>query len=416
VLACGVALAFADGCTRRVLGIGADEGDGGGSTETSAGPATEPPLEAEGPPPGQCSAEDLGAMVPTSVEASTASWTATAGGSCGGDLAPERFYSWSAPHDGTFTFDTLDGGYDTVLYVRAGACDGPELACNDDAEASLGSAIALPLSAGDEVAVAVDGFDLNSGPFTLWVDRVIEECPTDLIAPSVPVVEQGTLVGRANSGGLSCGGGFGSDATYVWVAPQDGAYRVSLAAEYASWVFGVWAGDCSGEELGCRSSGTGGFPYIDLALGGGESLVVQVDGVGHQLGDFTLSIDAIDVGECPEIELGSELPVSTAGTLVGATPTTNGSCAVEGDGADVAYAWTAPTDGVFAIDTIGSGFDTVVYVLEGGCFGGVELACDDDGGGDLTSRVEVALAAGDAVMIVVDGFGGEVGDYLLHIE
>lgn len=53
-------------------------------------------------------------------------------GSCGGDAAPEATFGWTAPETGTYTIDTLDAGFDTVLYVLDGTCGATELACNDD--------------------------------------------------------------------------------------------------------------------------------------------------------------------------------------------------------------------------------------------------------------------------------------------
>src|SRR5438034_254305 len=71
--------------------------------------------------------------------AGTTSGTGALVGSCGSSgTAPERVYLWTPAVSGTATIQTCGAGttFDTVLYMRSGACaSGPEMAagCNDDA-------------------------------------------------------------------------------------------------------------------------------------------------------------------------------------------------------------------------------------------------------------------------------------------
>lgn len=78
-------------------------------------------------------------------------------------------YQFVAPTSGTYVFDTLTPGINTVLYVWDG-CGGPELACNDNfvepPDGNLGSLVGVELNAGDMVVVAVDSYS-SSGGFTL---------------------------------------------------------------------------------------------------------------------------------------------------------------------------------------------------------------------------------------------------------
>ena len=83
-------------------------------------------------------------------------------------------------------------------------------------------------------------------------------------------------------------------------------------------------------------------------------------------------------------------------------------------------------------DVSSLGFDTVLrlYDAEGGS-GGVSrscgadvvsggdgsLACDDDGGTDLTSLIRYTATSGERLVVVVDGYSaGSAGDYYLTIE
>lgn len=80
-------------------------------------------------------------------------------------------YQWKAPSSGTFVFDTLTPGIDSVLYVLDG-CAGSELVCNDNfvepPDGNLGSFVGVELSAGQTVVVVVDSY-MASGGFTLDV-------------------------------------------------------------------------------------------------------------------------------------------------------------------------------------------------------------------------------------------------------
>ena len=101
------------------------------------------------------------------------------------------------------------------------------------------------------------------------------------------------------------------------------------------------------------------------------------------------------------------------GTTVGMAGNYDGTCAYYTGVPDVVYAFTPSTGGLWQIDTIGSGFDTLLHVHNGPCLG-PEIACDDDSGGSLTSRVTLTLSAGVTYYIVVDGYSTS-GTYTLHV-
>ncbi len=114
------------------------------------------------------------------------------------------------------------------------------------------------------------------------------------------------------------------------------------------------------------------------------------------------------------------VPSSTTGNLDGArndfTPVTEGfpGCA-GGAGGDVVYALRVARDTTLTIDTLGSTFDTVVYVRRDPCQTGAQVACNDDSAG-LSSRVTFAASAG-VYYVFVDGFGGgSRGNFVLNIS
>ncbi len=79
-------------------------------------------------------------------------------GSCGGLRGEDYAVRWTAPYAGTWRFDTTGSSFNTYLYLRAGDCDGEELACNDDAHSrTLASQIDHDFDAGETVIAVVDG-------------------------------------------------------------------------------------------------------------------------------------------------------------------------------------------------------------------------------------------------------------------
>ncbi len=109
---------------------------------------------------------------------------------------------------------------------------------------------------------------------------------------------------------------------------------------------------------------------------------------------------------CAPVDLGSS---ANADAWSGGLSTTDyeGSCGGS-EGAEQLFAWTAPTAGAWIFSAEGSGTDTTVYVLDGGC-DGAEIACAADipGLGGGRGGVSTPLAAGQAVTVVVDSAEAE---------
>jgi hypothetical protein len=103
------------------------------------------------------------------------------GASCGdgGNRSAERSYLFRAPANGCFRFFTSGSGFDTLLYARRGSsCEGPEVACNDNADSStLDSEIFVRFDRndedlGDQAVIVVDGNSGASGNFRLDSEAV----------------------------------------------------------------------------------------------------------------------------------------------------------------------------------------------------------------------------------------------------
>jgi len=359
-----------------------------------------------------CPAGDLGMTVPASVAGSTADQDDEFSGSCGGGSGPDMAFTFTAPADGAYTFDTLGSSLDTILYVLDGECSGQSLGCNDDGIGS-DSVVSVDLVAGQTVTAVVDGF-LVGGAFELHVDAGGIACPRADLGSTVPQNVSDDNSVAINQFALTCGSANSPDLSYTFTAPADGDYLVDTFGSSFDTVLGVLDGTCGGSLIACNNdSGGGQQSSLIMPLVAGQDVTFVVEGVFGTSGPFNLNIGQLS-GMCPDSDLGDVVPVLEMGTLVGADNTTGGSCGGIG-GPDETFSFTAPVDGIYTMSTAGSNFDTALFVRDGGC-NGAELACSDDSGASQTSSLSVGLAAGQSVIVVVDSILAAGGDYELAID
>jgi hypothetical protein len=359
-----------------------------------------------------CPADDLGNTAPQTSGGTTTGLPNVYDGSCGGGSGPEIGLLFTAPVDGTYVIDTNGSSYDTTLSVLDGsACAGTELACDDDGGDGTQSLVVVDLAAGQEVSIMVDGFGAgSSGNYVLNIGVIAGTCPDDDLGSTVPQTVNGDTSTGDNSGGAACGGLGGNDEAWTFTAPNDGVFVFDTIGSATDTILYLLDGDCNGASLGCNDDASGTASALTVPLTSGQDIVVVVDGDGVG-GAYTLNVSE-DV--CPDQDIGNAFPFTTMGSTAGASNTTTGSC---GGGAapDHAFLWEAPAAGSYTFDTFGSGYDTLLYVLDGSTCGGASLGCDDDTVG-LQSEVVVNLAAGQQVVVVVDGYSSNSGAYVLNIN
>lgn len=214
-------------------------------------------------------------------------------GSCGGDSAPDHAFAFTASEDGLYTFDTNGSDFDTVLYVLDGAeCGAPELACDDDGGDSLQSELTVPLDAGQTVVVVVDGYNTNSGAFSLRSTvQTAQGCGAEALAGGLPLTVEATTAGASEYGG-SCGGGGAPEHVFSWSAPQAGTYTIHTTDSDFDTVLYVRDGSCVGEELDCDDDGGPGTQSsMTLTLQAGQEIVIFADGYNSNAGNVVLTIE-----------------------------------------------------------------------------------------------------------------------------
>ena len=109
--------------------------------------------------------------------------------------------------------------------------------------------------------------------------------------------------------------------------------------------------------------------------------------------------------------------VHATGTNVGASLEAGESYYSQGN-RTVWWKWTAPSDGVLTVDTIGSSFDTVLAVYSGAEAAAfkdlVPLASNDNADGKPTSKVACPVKAGTWLFLQVGGKGKARGNVVLN--
>ncbi len=80
---------------------------------------------------------------------------------------------------------------------------------------------------------------------------------------------------------------------------------------------------------------------------------------------------------------------------------------------DVVYTFTPGADAAINVDLFGSAYDTKCYMYDENL---ALVACNDDFYSDYTSLLEnVPVVGGVQYFVVIDGYGGDFGDYLINI-
>ncbi len=219
----------------------------------------------------------------------------------------------------------------------------------------------------------------------------------------------GSLAAHGQESG-SCGGDGAWDVGLAWTAPAAGRYAFTTRGSALDSVLYVRENGCDGPELTCNDDSGDATSAVALELQAGQRVTLFVDAFDAQSsGDFSLGVA---LAECPNVDLGARPgeQVARASTL-GGIDDIAGSCGGAGS-EDVAFRWTAPATATYRFALFDPSYQAVLYVRAGDCEG-AELGCTV--AADV-GPVEVDLAAGEAVAVIVDGREGRAGDFTLDIH
>ena len=368
-------------------------------------------------------------------------------------------YRYTPAVDETIVIDLCDSDFDTKVHVYAGACPGdpgagPSLGCNDDACGfnNWRSHLVLPLSAGVEVFIVVDGYGAaDCGDYLIDIS-VLVPTPSDTCPGaetlSLPYLGTITTSGATDDYNEACPFTVtgAPDVVRRVVPAEDGLLVIELCdADFDTKVYvhegtcppagALIGGDGSGVALACNDDACGVFGWRSQLLGvpvsAGVEYFLVFDGYGTgDSGDALVSVSQLPPpgpGESCETALPIlGLPFSTSGATGGPSRFEHACQFVFTGAPEHYYTFTAPTDLWLEIDTCGSSFDTELTVLGGPCSPAVipdplvVRGCNDDGCGEAGTRARIsalAMTAGETITIVLDGHvAGEEGEYQLVVR
>lgn len=162
----------------------------------------------------------------------------------------------------------------------------------------------------------------------------------------------------------------------------------------------------------------GCWPYIEEP-DPREDIALEADTDVDTDTDTDVDTDTDTDIDCPtpEGDLHSELgdALITGNTCVGLDDYPKDDDCGGSPGPDVSFAWSAPTDGLYEIDLIGSGYDTVLLV-HSACPESRILACNDDYQATTSSGVLREFIAGQPVVIAVEGYNQGCGNFTINIR
>ncbi|MCB9563867.1 MAG: hypothetical protein H6708_26020 [Kofleriaceae bacterium] len=325
----------------------------------------------------------------------------TLSGTCGGP-GHEQVYELTIERPQVLVATTALSGtvIDTVLYVRE-RCGEPstEHGCNDNATAgAVGSSLTVALDPGYYYLV-VDGASVATlGAYQLQVTFYPgagtscdggEACAPGLVCRTLP---GGT--GKTCEQPV-CSDGRDDDGDGVADYPGDpGCASPADDSEADDCPDGPTCPACSNHQ--------------------------DDDGDGQV--DYPADPDCASAGQTVEGCGAEQDPIQTVTgpTLSGSTAAAHDdfdpTCGSSG-GLDVAHFLTVPVAlQSLTVDTIGSAFDTLVYVGDAAC-DGTYLGCNDDGGGSATSALTLSDVAPGSYAVFVDGYSsGDDGAYRLNVH
>ncbi len=344
--------------------------------------------------------------------------------------AKSIWFTWTAPSAAPVTVSLAGSDFDTLLGVYTGASVGAltELAGNDNASAGLlTSRVTFTATAGATYHFAVDGKAGATGAIVL---RLTTPPVNDAFAGAsalngTPATAEGTTLGAGLEAAEPAHAGFAGGASiwWTWTAPASGPVALTTSGSSFDSLLAVYTGSVLNAltPVASNDNATSGAitSRVTFTAAAGVNYRIAVDGKAGATGAVRLSLAIPPANDA--FAARAVLPpaaVATAGSNVGAgreagEPTHGSSTAT----ASVWWTWTAPSSGTWEANTIGSAYDSLLGVYTGSALNSLAtVGTDDDGGGNLTSRVTFTATAGTVYQIAVDGWGGETGAITLNLR
>lgn len=390
-------------------------------------------LRAPSPPPNDTCAEAQSIPLESTTFGSTLGAVNDSLQVCSSTITngPDVFYRIIVDEPMDLVVDTLGSELDTVLTIREGLCSGPIVACNDNFE-SLDQSLVTILDAAPGVPyfVQLDSAASDAGTFQINLHRRTEPpsndaCQSSLPAVDIPATLSGSTRFATNDEASIQFGGAGPDVVFkVDLTNGESVFIDSLGSTFDTILY-ARQGSCNGPEV-AANDGVLGKRTARLVMSGLPSgtYYVFLDGkTPADRGDYVLKFDRGTPppnDDCATAELVA-IPGVRTGSIRLANDSENSNisnCANEGPDVVFRFSLAEPRNLLFS--TLGTQFDTVLYLKSGDCANSQFVACNDDGNGSFGVNSYIddfeqdALTPGD-YLLYLDSFEDSDGEYTLQI-
>ena len=194
------------------------------------------------------------------------------------------------------TFSITDSNCDTVLAILD-QCRGNLLAFGDDYQTSLNPTVTINSVQGQTYYIAVGGFPLDVGDYTLEIAQDASPAPANdlrqnAIAVAKDVLYSGTNIGASGSFYSLKSGNIQNDVWYAFTAAV--SQTVTFSIESSDFDTVMILCNSSGQELASNDdaeiAGYGQRSAVTMSVVAGNTYYIAVGGLNGLTGNFTFKI------------------------------------------------------------------------------------------------------------------------------
>lgn len=331
------------------------------------------------------------------------------------------WFDYTASCIGKVIADTFGSVQSDTLLSVYNTCGGAQVACNDDALASLSSQVTFDGIMGQSYRIQLASV-AEPGAYRLNIECI--PIPANDACLSAVSINDGamaasgnnTLASTSDDAEAGCQELSNNDIWFEYVASCNGLVIMNtLGSLQLDPILSVFDG-CGATEIACNDDSNGKFQSeLSFSATQDQSYRVRLASVGEP-GDYILNVQCLSV---PFNDVCTSATSVTNGTpafsgnnfLANVTDDVESSC--QTSDYDVWFSYESTCDGAVTVDTLGSHqYDTLLAVYDA-CSGN-EIACGDDAKGTLHAEVSFATVIGQIYQIRLASVS-EAGDYVLNI-
>lgn len=340
------------------------------------------------------------------------------------------WWRFQAAFTGTMVLSTAGSSLDTLLaaYTGDSVTDLRLVAANDNASGRT-SELTISVTAGTTYSVAVDGARGGAGEIRMgfrWTPVPSNDAfaaATILPLSSTTVYGSNTLATRERGEPRHNGQSSGASLWWRFTPPTNGLLKVSTQVGAFNPAVVVYTGS-SVSSLTERGRIRTGRSAESLWVTAGTAYSIALDTADGRKGGVSLDVTWEPAADNDAFDRADEMPPaqSSATSVVwGAMRAASREAgepnhAYVNSSGSVWWTFTAPVSGTTTVSTEGSSFDTSLAVYTGARVSGLtQVAANNDGAPDGTSRATFSATAGTVYRIAIGGWSGPDNRYKLSV-